>query len=451
MKRKFRPLVHIHPRSEGLSITNQEQDLSRRRFLKALAASGSAIGLAGILGVPDAQAQEPSAPHSVPDFTGPGANSYWNSVGPIVVEPEKAPLILLTDRPVQLETPRHHFLTALTPNDAFFVRWHLETLPNSVDLKEWRLHVDGNVGNPLTLSLPELIDRFKPVSFAAVNQCSGNSRSRLQPRVPGGQWGNGAMGNALWTGVKLREILEAAKLKSGSLQAQFEGLDRGKGPEGYGSNRFMKSLDLNDPVVEESIVAYSMNGAPLPMLNGFPVRLIVPGYFATYWVKCLSWIRVLDKQDDNFWMKTAYRIPDTPDGSTTPADMKAGKVKTIPIAKMPVRSFLISPDGATKIPAGLPIQLRGIAFSGYGGIQKVEVSADKGMTWLNARLGEDLGPYSFRTWDISWSAKRPGKYELAVRATDEKGHTQTDEGVWNPGGYLWNRIERQEIMVGDAA
>jgi DMSO/TMAO reductase YedYZ molybdopterin-dependent catalytic subunit len=419
--------------------------------LKTLSAGGSAFGLAGILGVRDATPQEPSASRGVPDFTGPGPNPYWNSVGPYITEPQKAPLILMADRPVQLETPRHYFLSAFTPNEAFYVRWHLETLPNSVDLKEWRLHVEGNVGNPLTLSLPDLIGRFKPVSVAAVNQCSGNSRSLLQPRVPGSQWGNGAMGNALWTGAKLREILDAAKLKSGSLQVQFEGLDRGKGPEGYGSNRFMKSLDLNDPVLEECIVAYSMNGEPLPMLNGFPVRLVVPGNFATYWVKCLSWIRVLDKPDDNFWMKTAYRIPDTPGGTTTPEDVKAGKVKTIPISKMPVRSFLISPDGTGKIPAGLPVQLRGIAFSGYGRVKKVEVSADKGSNWLDARLGEDLGPYSFRTWELPWTPKRPGKYGLAVRATDEKGHTQPDQPIWNPGGYLWNRIERQEITVGGAS
>lgn len=432
-------------------MTNSERELSRRRFLKTLSAGGSAFGLAGILGVRDATPQEPSASRGVPDFTGPGPNPYWNSVGPYITEPQKAPLILMADRPVQLETPRHYFLSAFTPNEAFYVRWHLETLPNSVDLKEWRLHVEGNVGNPLTLSLPDLIGRFKPVSVAAVNQCSGNSRSLLQPRVPGSQWGNGAMGNALWTGAKLREILDAAKLKSGSLQVQFEGLDRGKGPEGYGSNRFMKSLDLNDPVLEACIVAYSMNGEPLPMLNGFPVRLVVPGNFATYWVKCLSWIRVLDKPDDNFWMKTAYRIPDTPGGTTTPEDVKAGKVKTIPISKMPVRSFLISPDGTGKIPAGLPVQLRGIAFSGYGRVKKVEVSADKGSNWLDARLGEDLGPYSFRTWELPWTPKRPGKYELAVRATDEKGHTQPDQPIWNPGGYLWNRIERQEITVGGAS
>ena len=422
---------------------------SRRRFLRTLGVGG-AIGLVGQWSARKAFAQEPSAPHGVPDFTGPGANPYWNSVGPLVTEPQKSPLILLTDRPVQLETPRHYFLNQFTPNDAFYVRWHLETIPNSVDLKEWRLHVEGNVTKSLTLTLNELVTKFKTSSIAAVNQCSGNSRSRLQPRVPGGQWGNGAMGNALWTGIKLREILDAANVKNDAVQVQFEGLDRGKGPEGYGSNRFMKSLDLADPVLDEALVAYSMNGEPLPMLNGFPIRLVVPGYFATYWVKSLSWIRVLDKPDDNFWMKTAYRIPDTPGGSTTPDDVKAGKVKTVPIAKMPARSFLISPDGSSKLPSGVPVRFRGIAFSGYGGITKVEVSFDDGATWRTARLGEDTGKFSLRTWELSWIPQKPGKHTVAVRATDEESHTQKDEMVWNPGGYLWNRIERQEIMVGAA-
>jgi len=440
--------VHDNHAAWGAPISMHE--LSRRRFLNTLSTAAGVLGLGGVCKVVAATAQEPAA-RSVPDFTGPGANPYWNSVGPLVTEPQKSPLILLTDRPVQLETPRHFFSNQFTPNDVFYVRWHLETLPNSVDLREWRIHVEGNVDNPLALSLPDLVSRFKSVSVAAVNQCSGNSRSRLQPRVPGGQWGNGAMGNALWQGVRLREILDAAKLKSASVQVQFEGLDRGKGPEGFGSNRFMKSLDLNDPVVDECIVAYSMNGEPLPMLNGFPVRLVVPGYFATYWVKSLSWIRVLDRPDDNFWMKTAYRIPDTAEGSTTPDDVKAGKVKTIPIAKMPVRSFLISPDGSSKIPSDLPVRLRGIAFSGYGGVAKVEISVDAGANWRPAHLGEDAGPFSFRTWELAWVPKRPGKYEVAVRATDGQGHSQSDEMKWNPGGYLWNRIERQEILVGNAA
>jgi DMSO/TMAO reductase YedYZ molybdopterin-dependent catalytic subunit len=395
-------------------------------------------------------AQEQASGGAIESFTGPGANPHWNSVGPYVTEPQKAPLLLLTDRPVQLETPRHYFSTAFTPNDAFYVRWHLDGIPNNVDLKEWRLQIEGNVSKSLAFSLPELMQKFKAVSIAAVNQCSGNSRSRLQPRVAGGQWGNGAMGNAMWTGVRLRELLDAAGVKRGSVQVQFQGLETGSGPKGMASSSFLKSLDLANPVLDECVVAYLMNGEPLPMLNGFPVRLIVPGYFATYWMKCLSWIRVLDATDENFWMKPGYRIPDTPKGNTTPDDVKAGKVNMVPIAKMPVRSFLVSPDSWSKIPAGMAVSLRGIAFSGYGGVTRVEISDDGGRSWPAAKLGEDYGAYSFRTWEASWTPKSPGKYTVAVRATDEKGNTQPDESVWNPGGYLWNRIEKQELLAGIA-
>jgi sulfite dehydrogenase (cytochrome) subunit A len=424
---------------------------SRRSILKALGAGSGAAALGGILGTPSALGQAAPGLGQVPSFTGPGVNPYWNSVGPIVTNPQKAPLILLTDRPVQLETPRHYFRSAVTPNEAFYVRWHLELIPNAVDLKQWRLHVEGNVNKQLALDLPELMRRFRRVALTGVNQCSGNSRSRFQPRVAGGQWGNGAMGCAVWTGVRLREILDAAGVKSGSVQVQFQGLERGVGPTGYGSSLFMKSLDLDNPVVDECIVAFSMNYEPLPMLNGFPVRLVVPGYFATYWVKALTWIRVLDKTDENFWMKTAYRIPDTPRGETTPEDVKAGKVKMIPINRMPVRSFLITPDGSSKIPAGFPLRVQGVAFSAQRGIQRVEFSADNGASWHPATLGEDLGSYAFRTWRYAWTPERPGKYPLAVRATDGKGNIQPDEGVWNPGGYLWNKIERQEVIVGSAA
>jgi DMSO/TMAO reductase YedYZ molybdopterin-dependent catalytic subunit len=426
---------------------------SRRNFIRnGMLAAAAAPALAAWPTIaPQGAEQPPPNQQPAPEFTGPGANPYWTSPGQFATYPQKAPLILLTDRPVQLETPRHYFLSTVTPNDAFFVRWHLQTIPNAVDLKEWRLHVEGNVERTLALSFPELVTRFKRVSIAAVNQCSGNSRSRLQPRVAGGQWGNGAMGNAEWTGVRLREILDAAGVKSGSVQVQFEGLDRGLGPKGLGSNRFMKSLDLTDPVIDICVVAVAMNDEPLPMLNGFPARLIVPGYFATYWLKSLSSIRVLDVPDDNFWMKQAYRIPDTLRGNTTPEDMKSGKVVTIPIAKMPVRSFLISPDGSTKVPAGFPLRLRGIAFSGYGGVKKVEVSTDDGANWTDAQLGPDAGVYSFRTWWLNWTPKTAGRYQIAVRGTDTKGNVQLNEGVWNPGGYLWNKIEHQEIVVGEAS
>lgn len=426
--------------------------ISRRSLLRTISVGASSLGFMRLVRA-DAwphpfAAQEPSSARQVPTFTGPGPNPYWNSVGPIVSEPQKAPLILLTDRGVQLETLRHYFLDAFTPAEAFYVRWHLETIPNSVDLKTWRLRVEGEIERPLSLNYSDLLHKFPAASIAAVNQCSGNSRSRFQPRVPGGQWGNGAMGNALWTGVKLRDVLSEAKPNAGSVEVQFEGLDRGKGPQGFPSNRFMKSLDLSNAVLDECILAHSMNGQALPMLNGFPLRLVVPGYFATYWVKSLESIRLLNTPDQNFWMKTAYRIPDTPAGNTSPEDVKAGKVKMIPIARMPVRSFLIQPDGSTKLPAGLPTQLRGIAFSGHGGIRTVEVSDDDGAHWHAARLAEDHGPYSFRLWDFDWTPKIPGTYTISVRATDAEGSTQPPHGVWNPGGYLWNAIERQQIIVG---
>lgn len=424
--------------------------ISRRNALKFLGVAGGGLALGSWTNEERAWAQEPDAAKPLEPFTGPGANPHWNSVGPYVTEPQKAPLILLTDRPVQLETPRHYFRTVFTPNEAFYVRWHLAEIPNRVDLAEWKLRVEGNVNKPAAFNLSELMQKFKPTSIAAVNQCSGNSRSRLQPRVPGGQWGNGAMGNAMWTGVRLRELLDAAGVKSGSVQVQFEGLDTGAGPKGMGSNRFMKSLDLTNAVLDETLVAYLMNGEPVPMLNGFPVRLVVPGYFATYWTKSLTWIRVLETPDDNFWMKTAYRIPDTRRGTTTPEEMKTGKVKTIPIERMPVRSFLISPEGGSKIPAGMRVTLRGMAFSGFGKVVKVEVSDDDGKSWKPAELGEDHGAYSFRGWEAAWTAKAPGRYSITVRATDEKGNVQPDEPVWNPGGYLWNRIEKQELIAGSA-
>jgi DMSO/TMAO reductase YedYZ molybdopterin-dependent catalytic subunit len=426
--------------------TRKQAALPRRDWLRTAGAATGALALGDLA----AFAQEAPAAKPLPGFTGPGANPRWNSVGSFVSEPEKAPLLMLTDRPVQLETPRHYFSSAFTPNQAFYVRWHLDRIPNAVDLKRFRLRVEGNVRTPLALGLPELMSKFRPESLAAVNQCSGNSRSRFEPRVPGGQWGNGAMGNALWTGVRLRDLLGAAGVEPGSVQLQFQGLDSGEGPEGYGSKQFQKSLDLDNPVIDECIVAYAMNGEPLPLLNGFPARLVVPGYFATYWMKGLAFIRVLEKRDENFWMKTAYRIPDTPRGTTTPEEVSAGTVKTVPIHRMPVRSFLVSPEGGTKIPSGMTVLLKGIAFSGYGRITRVELSSDNLKSWQAAQLGEDHGAYSFRTWQFPWKAGAPGRQAMAVRATDEKGNTQLDEPVWNAGGYLWNRIERQEFAVGSA-
>lgn len=441
--------------------TASRLSVSRRLLFKLAGGAGAGLALtqafpalAGGSGAPAPVTPSTGSGNTglVPSFTGPGPLTAWNSPGAYVSLPQKSPLIQLTDRAVQLETPRPYFLDTFTPNHAFFVRWHLPNIPSGLDLSTWRLQVQGNVNKELALSFTQLLTEFEPVSIAAVNQCSGNSRGRFQPRNPGGQWGNGAMGNALWTGVRLSDVLARAGVKAGSVQAQFQGLETGNGAVGTGGADFIKSLNLEDPALEDAVIAYAMNGEPLPLLNGFPVRLVVPGYFSTYWMKGLSFIRLLSKPDDNFWMAKAYMVPDNPRGNTTPADVKDGKVKMVPITTMPVRSFIVTPDGSAKVPARFPVTVRGVAFSGLkqGGIARVEFSADGGKSWSEAQLGEDYGQYSFRTWSVVWTPPTPGTYTLAVRATDGAGVMQPDEGVWNAGGYMWNRIERQTVVVGTA-
>ena len=235
------------------------------------------------------------------------------AAGPELLQlPEKVPLLMLTTRPPNFETPLRYFREDFTPNEAFYVRWHLAVVPTRVDAAAFRLTLAGHVERPLSLSLEDLRKSFEPVSVAAVNQCSGNSRSLYQPRMPGVQWGSGAMGNARWTGVRLKDLLAKAGVKAGAVDVSFNGLDAPVLPAAKdfaGTPDFVKSLSVDHAGDGEVMVAYEMNGNPLPMLNGFPLRLVVPGWYATYWVKALSEITVLDKPFDGFWMAKAYRVP----------------------------------------------------------------------------------------------------------------------------------------------
>jgi len=365
-----------------------------------------------------------------------------NGTRPLVAFPQKRPLLMLSPRPPLLETPFSVFDEGvLTPNDAFYVRWHLAGIPTTVDGDAHRIIVHGKVKRPLSLSVADLRTAFKPVEIVAVNQCSGNSRGLFSPRVPGGQWDNGAMGNARWTGVRLTDVLARAELEDSVRQVRFHGLEH---PALSTTPPFVKALPLDDIFDKgDIIIAYEMNGAPLPLLNGFPVRLVVPGWFATYWTKMLSDIEAIDTVDDNFWMKTAYRIPETPGNTVTPTQTG---FKTVPINKLAVRSFVTNVrDGGTLHASTRTI--RGIAFDGGSGIRTVAFSADGGTTWRNAALGADYGRYSFRRWEAPF-AGRPGKtYTLACRATANSGETQTTVPVWNAGGYLRNVIETYAVSV----
>ncbi len=360
---------------------------------------------------------------------------------PLVRYPEKTDLILLTARPPQLETPLSYFDRAITPNDAFFVRYHIFPIPTSVDLDQWRLEVKGHVDTPLSLSMDEL-EKFPRASVTAVAQCSGNSRGRFAPRVLGGQWGDGAMGNAVWTGARLQDVLKAAGARQGALDVTFDGLDKPAFPS---VPDFVKALDLqrimNDPDV---IVAYEMNGQRLPMLNGFPARLVVPGWYATYWVKNLSEITVLTDRFEKFWMKPGYRIPDTACGCIEPG---TAPKNTVPITRMTVRSFIAAPASGTTVAVNQPVALKGIAFDAGYGIREVLISDNGGLTWSRASLGQDHGRYSFREWSATWRPRGAGTGRLMVRAVNGIGESQGYDPLWNPAGYLRNVIEQITLVV----
>lgn len=406
-----------------------QNDLSRRRFLRLAGWLGSmgALGGARALNAMPASLRLPFAN---------GERELTRAF------PQKGELILQRTRPPMLETPFEVFDQGVfTPNDRFYVRWHLPDIPTQIDPQGFRLAVHGHVDKPLTLSLQQLMTDFEPVELAAVNQCSGNSRGLFVPRVAGGQWANGAMGCARWTGVRLKDILERAGVRAGAIQVRFNGMDSGLLPA---TPDFIKSLEIDHARDGEVMVAYGMNGEQLPLLNGFPLRLIVPGWYATYWVKMLSDIEVLDKADDNYWMAKAYLIPDTPQANVAPG--QAG-YKSVPINRMVPRSFFTNLRDGDHLLAGHAAQVRGIAFGGDTGVAKVLWSSDGGKHWDEATLEKDYGKYSFRRWHAHYTPKAKGENTLMVKAINDNGVEQPVSANWNPGGFMRNVVESVKMRV----
>jgi DMSO/TMAO reductase YedYZ molybdopterin-dependent catalytic subunit len=404
--------------------------LQRRTFLRQAGTLGAASALSSTaLAAFAADATRTTLP-------------FANGERELVAYPQKRPLIVLTSRPPQLETPFSVFNeSVLTPNDAFFVRYHWSGIPTSIDPQAYRLRIGGNVNTPLEISLADLKQMADATELVAVNQCSGNSRGLFTPRANGGQLSNGAMGNARWTGVPLKKVLEKAGIKAGSVQVSFNGLD--KPPVGDGPD-FVKALNIDHALDGEVMLAWQMNGADLPLLNGYPVRLIVPGYYGTYWVKHVSDITVTDKVFDGFWMSAAYRIPDNSCACIEPGTSPA---KTVPINRFNVRSFVTSLTDGMQINAGRETIVRGIAFDGGHGITEVAFSPDGGKTWQAAQLGKDLGRYSFREWSAAFTPKKKGTYDLKVRAVNRIGQSQPMTALWNPMGYMRNVVESTRVVV----
>jgi DMSO/TMAO reductase YedYZ molybdopterin-dependent catalytic subunit len=367
----------------------------------------------------------------------PFANGKRN----LVAYPEKRPLIVLTSRPPQLETPFEAFNEGiLTPNDAFFVRYHNAGLPTSIDADTHKIKIGGTaVGAPFELSVQDLRTQFKTIEYVAVNQCSGNGRGLFNPRVTGGQVGNGMMGNAHWVGVALKDVLARAELKNTARQVTFNGLDTAV----FGGGDFVKALDVNHALDGEVMLAYQMNGVDIPMLNGYPVKLIVPGYYGTYWVKHLSEIEVVDKTFEEFWMKPAYRIPDNDCACLEPGTTP---VATRPIGRFNVRSFITSLQDGAQLRAGQQSLVRGIAFDGGQGVREVAYSTDGGASWRGASLGADQGRYSFREFTFPFTPVK-GIQDLRVRAWNRSGQSQPLDALWQPAGYMRNVVESVKVVA----
>jgi DMSO/TMAO reductase YedYZ molybdopterin-dependent catalytic subunit len=358
--------------------------------------------------------------------------------------PGKQPLIKRTFRPPNYESPLDAFDQVITPNDRFFVRYHLSNIPE-VDPAQWKLEIGGeSVERPYTLTLASLQKDFEPVELAAVCMCSGNRRGLSDPHVPGVEWGHGAMGNARWTGVRLKDVLARAGVKKDALEVVANGTDTAVAEA---TPDFVKSIPIWKALDENTLVAWKMNGEPLPHLNGAPARLVVPGWTATYWMKHVVSLQVVPQPFKGFWMATAYRIPKGKFPVVDRFISQEGETNT-PITEMVTNSLITGPRDGQRVRPGQRVEVKGIAWDGGYGIRTVEVSTDGGRSWRTAELGQDLGRFSFRPWTFPWKAEGKGPQTVLAKATNRVGGSQAFELVFNPAGYHNNVVSKLTLVVG---
>lgn len=406
----------------------------RRQFLQAL---GGATAFPFFSPLRAEAAEAANLTYGLP------AGAY--GVGQMGTLPGKRPLIEWTARPPNYEAPLSAFATPFTPNDLFFVRYHLSGIPPQIDLQQWRVAVGGEgVATPLQLSFQDLQRDYEQVEVSAVCQCSGSRRGLSEPHVPGVQWGLGAMGCARWRGPRVKDILAKAGIRPGAVEVVFNGAD---GPALTTTPDFVKSLPIGKVMDENTIVALEMNGAPLPHFNGYPARLIAPGWTGTYWMKHLISIEPVSKPFDGFWMKAAYRIP-TGMFPTVQNFATQQNEMTTPITEMVVNSLITSPAEGARFRVGEPVTVAGLAWDGGYGIRSVVVSTDNGASWREATLGEDSGRYAFRPWTYRFTAAGPGSQTIRARATNRLGETQVETLIFNGAGYHNNVVRPTTIVIG---
>ena len=357
--------------------------------------------------------------------------------------PGKQPLIRLSDRPPNYETPIDAFSSAITPNDRFFVRYHLAGIPTMDALKNWSLTVNGDAAErQVAFTMADLKKDFSQVEVTAVCQCSGNRRGLFDPHVPGVEWGYGAMGNAVWRGVRLKDVLAKAGVKPGALELWVGGADE---PVMPATPAFRKSLPIALAQRDDVLIATAMNDQSLPHLNGFPARLIVPGWTGTFWMKHLTSIEVSTKPLTSFWIQKAYRVP----AGMFPVDLPFTSQQdstSWPITEMVVNSVIAEPIDGARVGRGGFI-VRGVAWDRGHGIATVEVSFDAGKSWKQAELGRDLGHFAFRAFSLASGALPPGPCAVSARAVSNAGEKQAVTLLRNPAGYHHNVPQTMTVTV----
>ena len=322
----------------------------------------------------------------------------------------------------------------ITPIGMHYLLTHYD-IPD-VDPHSFRLTIDGHVEHPRTLTLDELRDRPSVIAEVTL-ECAGNGRALLEPRAISQPWLRGAVGTAAWTGTPLAPLLAETAPREGAIDVAFAGADHGL--EGDVEQDYERGLSLAEATRPDLLLAYEMNGQPLPPQHGFPLRLIVPGWYGMTQVKWLTRIRVLGRPFTGYQNVTGYRLRATEDDPGTP------------IERIRVRSLMAPPgfptfQPRTRVVDAGPVSLSGRAWSGTAPIVRVEVSADDGATWADATLGPEPQPHAWRWWSFTWDA-HPGRYSLCSRATDGDGVVQPDRPEWNVGGYLNNAVERIPVEV----
>jgi len=354
--------------------------------------------------------------------------------------PGKRPMIKRSYRPPNYETPLAALGTEITPADQFFVRWHLSVIPE-IHPKDYQLNLSSDHNDrSLKFSLADLQRQFEPVEITAVCQCSGARRGLSDPHVAGVEWGYGAVSNARWKGVRLRDVLRHFGIDASTIEVAFWGEDRG--PLDV-TPRFVKSLPTYKAMDDQTILAFEMNGKPIPHWNGAPVRLIVPGWTATYWMKQISHIQCLQSPSKSFWMTSAYRL--TKD--KFPGDdrfITQANDKTVAVTEMVVNSLITNIADGQSVHVNQPLMIQGVAWDGGSGIDSVEVSVDDGKTWQPAAVAKAESRYSFHCYSATVTPQTLGLHALRVRALSNGGQKQPEALVFNPAGYhnnVWHRVE----------